>query len=123
MPSTHFHGTNTEITIFKGFCEIINKHYHPIFLMLGIDENRKKFWIITQMLEDENTHSHTCAIAEEDMKEFIAEGEMSLETQSDKTGHSHKIYFNDDERQGFIIDPLDVLRGLQDNIESDDDDN
>lgn len=111
MPAAHFHGTNAEITVFKGFCEIQAQHYHPIFLLLGIDQTRKKFWILTQVLDENNGHGHTCEITQDDIEEFLETGEVNVKTKDG--GHMHQVYFNEDERQGFVVDPLEVLRDIR----------
>jgi hypothetical protein len=111
MPSAHYHGTNAEITIFKGFCEIVNSHHHPIFLILGIDQTKKKFWLITQVLDEDNGHAHALPVSDDDMKQFIETGEMNVETQKD--AHIHHVYFTEDDRQGFVVDPLEILRDIE----------
>ena len=123
MPSTsHFHGNNIDVNVYRGFCEVINDHYHPVFLLLYIDQQQGKFWISIEILNNEKDHFHNCEISNQDIEDFMSDGELTSVTEkSEEIDHRHKLHFNIDHRQGLTVDPLSVLFGKKTEIENNED--
>ena len=118
--SSHFHGHNIEANVYRGFCEVINDHYHPVFLLLYIDQQQEKFWVSIEILNNVKDHSHKCDISNEDIEDFVSDGELTnITDELEKVDHVHKIHFNIDHRQGLTIDPLSILSGNDMEMEKD----
>jgi len=98
--SSHLHGHDIRTIIYNGFCEVINEHYHPIFLLFFINRHAKDFWVVTEILDNSSDHSHSCDLTEDEIKSFIENKEIAVTT-SKYLGdnHQHKVFFNINQQQ------------------------
>ena len=96
--SSHLHGHDIKTIIYNGFCEVVNDHYHPIFLLFFVNKHTKDFRVITEILNEIHTHSHECELLDNEIQYFIKNKEITITTSKGKN-HRHKVLFDINQKQ------------------------
>lgn len=98
--SSHLHGHDIRTIVYNGFCEVVNDHYHPIFLLFFVNRHTKNFWVITEVLDNMNGHSHLCELSGDEIGSFIKNKEVAVATSKyNVNNHQHKVFFNINQKQ------------------------
>lgn len=98
--SSHLHGHDIKVVIYDGLCEVVNNHYHPMFLLFFINMQKKDFSATTQMIDNINNHLHTCILSKDEIQYFVKKKEVAVATSFCATdNHQHKIFFNVNQQQ------------------------